>query len=165
MRLLIPFILVAALTFHGGAAYADDVPKVSVLSGEQVIRILDETVDWYRTLGTQQQYATQPSDLLILFANRETADQVVDLAFGIARANAELLSSEAAASEKASASSSQQTLDRQQEQLEARQKEITRQMDKARKQAAAGGKGRQAAEDKLKDLTGELEMDRFRRGK
>lgn len=27
------------------------------MSGEQVVRILDETVDWYRTLGTQPGYA------------------------------------------------------------------------------------------------------------
>jgi hypothetical protein len=63
---------------------------VAVLTADHVIRILDDTVDWYRTLGTQQQNADQPSDLLILFANRQTADRVVSLAFDIARANAEL---------------------------------------------------------------------------
>lgn len=68
---------------------------VSVLTAEQVIQILDESVDWYRTLTAQQQVATQPSDLLTVFANRQTANQVVGLAFDIARANAELLSSEA----------------------------------------------------------------------
>jgi Mechanosensitive ion channel len=67
---------------------------VSVLTAEQVIQILDESVEWYRTLTAQQQVATQPSDLLIVFANRQTANQVVGLAFDIARANAELLSSE-----------------------------------------------------------------------
>src|SRR5580698_7152908 len=69
--------------------------RVAVLTGAQVIQILDDTVEWYRALGTQQENATQPSDLLILFANRQTADKVVSLAFDIARANAELLSSEA----------------------------------------------------------------------
>ncbi len=82
-----------AVTAAGTAPAADS--PVAVLTAEQVIQILDQTVDWYRTLGTQQQNATQPSDLLILFANRQTADQVVALAFDIARANAELLSSEA----------------------------------------------------------------------
>ncbi len=67
----------------------------AVMSGEQVIRILDETVNWYRMLGVQQQSSTQPSDLLILYANRQTADRVVALAFELARANAELLSSQA----------------------------------------------------------------------
>ena len=59
--------------------------------------MLDETVDWYRTLGTQQQSATQPSDMLLLYANQQIADQVIALTFQIARANAELLSSEAGA--------------------------------------------------------------------
>src|SRR6266545_7954854 len=53
----------------------------AVMTGEQVVRILDETVDWYRTLGVQQQSATQPSDLLILYANRQIADKVINLAF------------------------------------------------------------------------------------
>src|SRR5271154_5007522 len=81
---------VAAANFQG-----------AVLSGDQVVQILDETVDWYRTLGTQQQTATQPSDLLMLYANRQTATDVIGLAFEIARANAELLSSEASAAQTA----------------------------------------------------------------
>jgi hypothetical protein len=80
--------------------------RVSVISGAQVIQILDDTVEWYRSLGTQQQNATQPSDLLILFANRQTADKVVGLAFDIARANAELLSSEAESADASAVSQS-----------------------------------------------------------
>src|ERR1700730_11549136 len=85
MRLQALFALLVAMSVCGGKAHAASpsatpataAPKfrVSVLTGEQVIQILDETVDWYRTLGTQQQNATQPSDLLILFANRQTADK------------------------------------------------------------------------------------------
>jgi hypothetical protein len=77
----------------GAVGHAADA-QVAVLNSKQVIEILDDTVDWYRTLATQQQAATQPSDLLILYANRQTANDVVALAFDIARANAELLSSE-----------------------------------------------------------------------
>src|SRR5688500_15946274 len=77
----------------------DPVASRAVMTGEQIVQILDETVDWYRTLGTQQQAATQPSDLLILYANRQTADKVMALAFEIARANAELISSEASAAQ------------------------------------------------------------------
>src|SRR4029077_10230517 len=99
-------LLTAGALLHG--AIAADAPGSSpaappaqaitsraVMTGEQVVKILDETVDWYRTLGAQQQSATQPSDLLILYANRQTAEKVINLAFEIARANAELLSSEA----------------------------------------------------------------------
>ena len=165
MRHLTLFTLLAAVALRTGAACAADQPsaRVSVLSGEQVIKILDETVDWYRTLGTQQQYATQPSDFLILFANRQTADQVIGLAFGIARANAELLSSEATAAQNAAGPSSQQALDRQQSQLQAQQDSITREMAQLRKQSSAAGKGKQAVDAKLHELQGELDMANARK--
>ena len=70
----------------GGTEKPDPIASRAVMTGEQVVQILDETVDWYRTLGMQQQAATQPSDLLILYANRQTADKVIALAFEIARA-------------------------------------------------------------------------------
>jgi Mechanosensitive ion channel len=154
------FALIGAVALQSSAIGAADQPnpRVSVLTGDQVIQILDETVEWYRTLGTQQQYATQPSDLLILFANRQTADQVIDLAFGIARANAELLSSEAGAAQNAAAASSHHSLDEQQDQLDAQVQSITREMADARKQSRVAGKGSQAAAAKLHELQGELDM-------
>ena len=76
--------IAATYLLPGGALGADETQPAAtsspqtraVMTGEQVVRILDETVDWYRTLGAQQQSATQPSDLLILYANRQTADKV-----------------------------------------------------------------------------------------
>jgi small-conductance mechanosensitive channel len=135
--------------------------RVSILTADQVIQILDETVDWYRTLGTQQQNATQPSDLLILFANRQTADKVVALAFEIARANAELLSSEAAAGQTADASSPQ-ALNRQRADLTAKQKSIEDEMAEDRRRAASGKAG-PALEATLLELQGELAMVAARR--
>ena len=88
---------------------------------------------------------------MILFANRQTADQVIDLAFGIARANAELLSSEAGAAQNAAAPSSPKSIDRRQEQLDARQKSLIREMAEARKQPGAAAKGKQAKLEKLQD--------------
>jgi small-conductance mechanosensitive channel len=153
------FALVTIVSLCAGGAQAADQTnaRVSVLSGEQVVQILDETVDWYRTLGTQQQYATEPSDLLILFANRQTADQVVGLAFGLARANAELLSNEASAAQNAAEPSSQQALDRQQNQLQAQQKSIQQEMDAAHK-LTVSGKSTPSVDAKLHELQGELDM-------
>jgi small-conductance mechanosensitive channel len=143
-----------------GAAAADAPPDshVSVLSAEQVIQILDDTVDWYRTLGTQQQHANQPSDLLILFANRQTADKVVALAFEIARANAELLSSEAGAGQSAAAPSSPQALNEQKNQLDAQRQSIQDEISTDRQRAASSAKGKQAIAAKLPELQGELAM-------
>ena len=91
-----PFARAAEAPVESAARPSD---SRAVMTGDKIVQILDETVDWYRTLGAQQQAATQPSDLLILYANRQTADKVMALAFEIARANAELLSSEAGAAQ------------------------------------------------------------------
>jgi len=138
------------------------VDQVAVLSAEQVIQILDDTVDWYRTLGVQQQNATQPSDLLILFANRQTADQVVSLAFEIARANAELLSSEASAGQSAADGPSPEALDQQLNRLQAQRQGIQTEID-ANQRLVAGGKAREEIAAKLRELTGELAMVDARR--
>jgi small-conductance mechanosensitive channel len=162
MRLSCVIGTVVALSLCVGAGVAapsDTVPatagpdsRASVLTAEQVIHILDQTVDWYRTLGTQQQNATQPSDLLILFANRQTADQVVSLAIELAHANAELLSSEATAGQSASDATS---LDAQHASVEA---EIA-----ALKESRSTGKGKQDVAAKLTELQGELAMLAARR--
>ena len=145
MRIL---ILTALLVFVAASSGAEPTKPthVSVLNGEQVIQILDETVDWYRTLGAQQQSATQPSDLLILYANQQTADKVIALAFELARANAELLSSEADTS---GAVDPTQTLSEQQKRLDAQRKAI-------QDEIAAGKKG--VTPEKLLELQGELDM-------
>lgn len=147
----------AAEPNHPSAAGAPTA-RVSVLTGEQVIQILDETVDWYRTLGTQQQNATQPSDLLILFANRQTADKVIGLAFEIARANAELLSSEASARQSGADASPPQSLTQQQNQLDAQRQSIQQEIDAARHKLASSAKDKQDIEAKLTELQGELAM-------
>jgi hypothetical protein len=132
------------------AATQSGATKVSVLSGAQVIQILDDTVEWYRGLGTQQQNATQPSDLLILFANKQTADKVVSMAFDIARANAELLSSEASAQDQAEGTSASQSLEQQQTQLAASRDSVA--------QEIAADKQKPGMQAKVAELQGELAM-------
>ncbi len=169
MRIQTIFPLLTALSIYGAgarAAYPANPPAgaapeshVSVLTGPQVVQILDDTVDWYRTLGTQQQNATQPSDLLILFANRQTADKVVALAFEIARANAELLSSEVSSGKNAADASAQQSLGQQQNQLDAQRLSIQQEINAAQQQKlTASGKAKQDIEAKLTELQGELAM-------
>jgi small-conductance mechanosensitive channel len=127
-------------------------PQVAVLNGNQIVQILDETVQWYRTLGAQQQSSSQPSDLLIYYANQQTAGQVVAMAFDIARANAELLSSEASTESSAADSpSAAQASDALQRKLKAQQQTIQAEMTAGTGSAAE----RQA---KHSELQGELDM-------
>jgi Mechanosensitive ion channel len=153
---------VMALAQYRGGTHAADA-RVSVLTGEQVIQILDDTVEWYRALGTQQQNATQPSDLLVLFANRQTADKVVSLAFDIARANAELLSSESSAQADTTATTAAQSLTQQHAQLDEQLKGIQQEMASDRQKLAGAGKDRADIEAKLLELQGELAMASARR--
>ena len=134
---------------------------VSPLTAEQLIQILDETVDWYRTLGIQQQNATEPSDLLLLYANRQTADEVVRLAFQIARANAELLSSEASSAPPAGAAAdrSPRALEQKRQSMAQHGDAIEKQIDSVRRSlAAAPARLQYDLNAKLLELQGELAM-------
>jgi small-conductance mechanosensitive channel len=156
----------------GASAYAQEAETApplasrAVMTGDQVVRILDETVDWYRMLGVQQQSATQPSDLLILYANRQAADRVVALAFELARANAELLSSQAELQQDAALdpSSSPQVLQRTQRELDARRTTIQSEMAATERQLAAVDPAeRDSLQAKLAELQGELDVVSARR--
>jgi small-conductance mechanosensitive channel len=172
LRTLALLLVIGALLDVAGAANAPapanaEAMKRAVMSGEQVVRILDETVDWYRMLGVQQESATQPSDLLILYANRQTADKVINLAFEIARANAELLSSEAeqAQREATDSTTSQQSLLRVQQQLDSRRAEIQAEIASRQRQlAAVSGKGPASElQAKISELQSELDLVSARR--
>jgi small-conductance mechanosensitive channel len=160
IRLKIMLCMLLPMALHAASApqtSAKDA-QVSILTGGQVIQILDDTVEWYRALGTQQQNATQPSDLLILFANRQTADRVVSLAFDMARANAELLSSEASAAAAADSTTASEALTQKQAQLAAEHQSVQQEIATDRQQLASAGKGRQDLEAKMSELQGELAM-------
>lgn len=116
---------------------ADTPPSRAIMTVEQVVQLLDETVDWYRTLGTQQQASTQPSDLLILYANRQTADKVMALAFEIARANAELISSEAGAAAQTADDPAVRQIRQIQLELDAQRSRVAGELEAAKRQLAA----------------------------
>ena len=163
------FILIAAVAplVHGADAAPQPAVSASdsrvVMTGDQVVKILDETVDWYRTLGTQQQAATQPSDLLILYANQRTAERVMALAFEIARANAELISSEASdARKKAAAATS--SLDAARQRLDEQRKGIQAEIDSAKRQVTAAPQADKADQQaRIAALQGELDLINARR--
>jgi small-conductance mechanosensitive channel len=138
----------------------------AVMTGEQVVQILDETVDWYRTLGVQQQSATQPSDLLILYANRQTADKVIHLAFEIARANAELLSSEADSAQvpAVDAATSPQALQKTRRELDARRAAIQADIASLQRQIiTAPAAQKSELQTKLSEQQSELDLVNARR--
>lgn len=130
------------------------------LTAAEVISALDQTVDWYRTLGVQQQAANEPSDLLILYENRQTANQVIALAFEAARANADILSKQPAAEQDTEdAVTSVQTLQQLRGRLDAQaaavQTELAAKRAELRRATPRSTVGISA---KIAELQGELEL-------
>jgi small-conductance mechanosensitive channel len=135
------------------------------MSAVEVIQMLDETVDWYRTLGAQQQIADEPGDLLILSENRQIANQVVALAFDVARASADqLVEGPASAApgnqgnDPAQASAAQ-TLAARQHKLDAQVLAVQSEIDSTHARLVGAPKKAQAAlQSKIAELQGELDL-------
>ena len=171
--MLARFLLASVASLLGALAAADGVSppaappnlnttQVSVLSASEVVEILDRTSEWYRTLGLSQQNSLQPSEVLILYANRQIADKVVDLVVELARADAELLSSEANAAQASAEKSAATSLKQQRDQLAAQRLSIQREIAAdQQKRSSAGGAGKEL-EAKLAELQGELAMNAAR---
>jgi small-conductance mechanosensitive channel len=171
--MLARFLLASVASLLGALAVADaesppaaqpnlNATQVSVLSASEVVEILDRTSEWYRTLGLPQQNSLQPSEVLILYANRQIADKVVDLVVELARADAELLSSEANAAQASADKSAATSLKQQRDQLAAQRQSIQQEIAvDQQKRSSAGGAGKEL-ETKLAELQGELAMNAAR---
>jgi len=122
--------------------------------------MLDAIVDWYRTLAIQQQIADEPSDLLSLSENRLIANQVLGLAFDVARASADqLVEGPPDAGDGSQASASAQTLAARQQKLDSQALSIQNEMESMRaKLAAASKKTKPALQAKIAELQGELDL-------
>lgn len=130
----------------------------ALMTGAQVIQVLDQTIDWYRTLGIQQQVSTEPSDLLILYDNRQTANKVIGLAFEVARGNAEILARQPNP-KNAGASASSQTLSQLQNKFAAQGAKVQSELDSDQDQfAAARPEQKIELQAKIAELQGELDL-------
>jgi hypothetical protein len=135
------------------------------MSGADVIDMLDQTVDWYRTLATQQQFSTEPSDLLILYENRQIAGQVTALAFEVARVAAKLVPKDTAAPQNDEAGAPSQNLAQLQAKLDAQAAAVQGEIDAARqKLTAAPKKAKQQLQAKISELQGELDLINTKKG-
>jgi small-conductance mechanosensitive channel len=129
------------------------------MTSTQVIQVLDQTIDWYRTLGIQQQVSNEPSDLLILYDNRQTANQVIALAFEVARTNAEILVKQAGPKNDGGASASSQYLNDLQNKFTAQGAKVQEELQSDQAQLAAAAPEQKAElQAKISELQGELDL-------
>ncbi len=137
---------------------------VAPMTGPQVIELLDQTIDWYRTLGVQQQVANEPSDLLFLYDNRQIASQVIALSFEIARTDAELLAKQPQPKDAAADSSTSQSLGKLQDKFAAQGAATQAELDSSQALLAkARPEQKVQLQAKISELQGELELINARR--
>jgi small-conductance mechanosensitive channel len=129
------------------------------MSGPSIIQMLEQTIEWYRTLGVQQQAANNPSDLLILYDNRQTASEVMSLAFEIARTNAEILAKQSRPKDAGGDPAASQTLNQLQVKIAAQGTSLQAELDADRRQLAkAGPAQKRVLQAKVAELQGELDL-------
>ncbi len=79
------------------ACYRFGLAQSANLAGAQdVLGFLNQSIDWHRQLAEEEQVATDPSDVLFVDDDRQTATQILRLSFDFARADAQLLSTQGA---------------------------------------------------------------------
>ena len=137
------------------------------MDSSQVIQVLDQAVDWYRTLGTQQHAANEPSDLLFLYDNRQTASKVMGLAFDIARADADMLAKAPATTPDGGGDAvvSAQNLAQLRNKFDGQQASIQAELDtQHRLLAKSSGKSKVNVQAKINELQGELDPGQHQEG-
>src|SRR6202050_3040233 len=146
-------------------AAAPQDPATAALTGAQVLQFLDQNIDWYRGLGTQQQFATTPTDFAFLYDNRQAATQALRLAFDFARAQAPANANSALATQGSSAVPPQlQSLSNLQARFDKQVKDTQEELDSDRqKLAGASANERQQLQAQISALQGELDLANARR--
>src|SRR5215467_8903222 len=91
-KILLRLCTAAALLIFAASAVPADAPANN--RPEEILSFLNQTVVWYRLLGSQQQLVNEPSDSVFLSDNRQIADQVVRLSFEFARIESQQLASQ-----------------------------------------------------------------------
>jgi small-conductance mechanosensitive channel len=163
-RHLYSAICVAGILSAATAAPAQAPPSAPLTSG-QVLQFLDQTIDWYHGLSVQQQIATTPTDLAILYDNRQAVTQAVRLAFEFARAEAAFIVDTSPASQGQGAVLSQyQSLAQLQARFDKQVQDTQAELDSDRqKLATTSVKDRQQLQSQISELQGELDLAGARR--
>jgi small-conductance mechanosensitive channel len=133
----------------------------------QVVQFLNQTIAWYRQFPALERVATEPTDWMAVYNNRQTANQIVQIGFDFARARADSIAKEASAgpAQNQGASSTQyQALRQWQTKIDQQIKDTQAERDSdLQKLGSATGKRRQQLQAEVSELQGELALAQARR--
>src|SRR5207237_2784366 len=82
----------AWLAVQGVPAFAQQANAMSGFpNAEATLKYLNQTIDWYRHVAAEEQFARDSSDVMFLNDDRQVSEQILRLSFDFARAEAQLL--------------------------------------------------------------------------
>src|SRR5438270_610499 len=155
------------LTFAVGFAQSgSNPPAPTAVGGEEIISFLNQTIVWSRQVSAEQQLVTEPSDTLFLNDSRQTAEQVVRLAFDFARARAQALAAQPGTGKAGNqgAPSQYQRLIDSANQADQKVKSLQQELGGFRQQLlSASGRKRTTLQAVISETEGELELFQIRR--
>lgn len=142
------------------------VSSVSV-SADQLIQYLNQSINLYHQTTIQQQIATQPQEQLLLYDNRQLANQSVQLAFQFARAQMEVISADSTSAVAANAAAGSQQYNSLRQMLVTLDKNLkdtqAEQDGDSRKLATLSGAKRAEMQSTIAELQGEIALAQARR--
>jgi small-conductance mechanosensitive channel len=130
---------------------------------QQVISYLNQSIDWYRQLGVEEQLASDPADVLFVNDDRQIASQVIRLSFEFGRAEAQNISAQSKDGNAAPGNSRYQAMSQAAARADNQIKETQGEIETLRqKMATARGPARRDLQATLDETQAELDLAQAR---
>ncbi len=166
----LPLVLMVSGMAAAGPVFAQNSPpgtSSGVYQAPQVIQFLNQTIKWYRQLSAEQLIATEPDDQMVVYNDRQLADQVLRLSFDFARAEADALAKQSASNPSQNSNEAPQqfqALRAMQAKLDKTVQDTQTELDSDKqKLATASGRRRQELASQVPEVQAELDLAKARR--
>ena len=160
------FLILAGILFIASRAVGalQGSPAKTIVRSD-IIHFLSQTIDWHRQWNSELQIATDPSYVLVVNDNRRLAEQIVQLAFDFARAEAQIISKQSPQSGSQTPEAPQyQPLTQWSAKLDTQVRGLQSELQSLRqKLETARGRQRQMLEATIAEVQSELDLTNVRR--
>jgi small-conductance mechanosensitive channel len=165
-RALTKFVLLACV-IAGAGPLVPQQNNSAPPDSAKVIQFLNQTIDWYRTVGTEQQISVDKNVVTVGTDNRQMANQIVRLAFDFARAEADSISranKPNATPEEAAGAAHDRALVGLQAKLDKQTQDAKSELETLRQQLpSTTGKKRQQLQSQIAEVQAELDLANARK--
>lgn len=148
-----------ALALRGDAP----APSPDLPDSQQVLSFLNQSMDWHRSLGMQEQIANDPGDVLFFNDSRQLSNQALQLSFDFGRAYAAYLAQQKPSSNAAASGTRDASLTKMAADAEQEAKERAEQLESLKKKRdTTRGRARAQVESQVAALESEIALEQAR---